>query len=41
MNEEKIYDAIDPQIKKKYNKRFVRSICAIDDLLEKKDTYTI
>ena len=36
MSEEKIYDAIDPKIKKKYNKRFVRSICAIDDLLEKK-----
>lgn len=36
MTEEEIYDAIDPQIKKKYNKRFVRSICAIDDLLEKK-----
>lgn len=35
MNNSK-YDALDPLIKKKYDKRFVRSVCGIDDLLERR-----
>ena len=36
MTEKQIYNAIDPLIKKKYDKRFVRSVSGIDDLLRKK-----